>query len=152
MVSFSFPHPLTIGTHQGISISIHLITSSFYLSPLGNSELLIISLLLPTVMRLWLLTGEHYWTLTSMQTEAHTWIPSRGSIVQARWDVSIYRQASAGELEVCRVAIIHSLWSYDSHWLKTAFLCGYTHLHMGYYHPYDNAVLFHSSLSSSSLV
>lgn len=34
---------------------------------------------------------------------------------------------------VCRVAIMHSLWSYDSHGLKTAFLCGCTHLHTGYY-------------------
>lgn len=50
-------------------------------------------------MRLWLPTGEHHPTLMSMQTETCTWISSRGSIVRARWDVSVYRQASAGELE-----------------------------------------------------
>lgn len=100
MEFFSFPHSLTmIGPHQEISIPTHLITSSFYLSLSGNSEFLIISLLLWTVMRLQLLTGAHHPTLMSMQTEAHTWILSRGSIVQARWDVTIYKQASAGELE-----------------------------------------------------
>lgn len=126
------------GTHQGISNPTHLITSSFYLSPFGISEVLIISLLLPTVMRLWLTTGEHHRTLTSLQTETHTWIPSRGSIVQARWDISVCRQAFCRRAGVCRVAIMHSLWSYDSHWLKTAFLCGHTHLHTGYYLPYNN--------------
>lgn len=58
-----------------------------------------ISLLLWTVMRLRLPTGEHHRTLTSVHTEAHTWIPSRGSIVQARWEASVHRQASAVELE-----------------------------------------------------
>lgn len=39
---FLFPHlPAMTGTHQGISIPTHLITSSFYLSPFGNSELLL---------------------------------------------------------------------------------------------------------------
>lgn len=43
VVFFSFSYPLTMmGTHQGISVPTHLITSSFYLSPFGNSELLIL--------------------------------------------------------------------------------------------------------------
>lgn len=44
MVFFSFSHPLTtMGTRQGISVPTHLITSSFHLSPFGNSELLILA-------------------------------------------------------------------------------------------------------------
>ena len=90
---------LILCTCQGIAIPSRLITSSFFLSPFGISELLIISLPLWTVMRLWLPTGEHHPTLMSIQTETLTWIPSHGSTVQARWDVSICRQTSAGELE-----------------------------------------------------
>lgn len=70
-----------------------------HLSPFGISGFLIISLLLWTVMRLWLPTGEHHPTLMSVQTETQSWIPSHGSTVPARWDVSICRQASAAELE-----------------------------------------------------
>lgn len=107
-----------------------------------------ISLLLRTVMRLWLPTGEHHWTLTSRHSETHTCIPSRGSIVQARWDVSVHRQASAGELEFAgRLLRIRF-----GRMIHTASLCGRTHLHTGYYLPYNNTVLSHSSLFSPSLV
>lgn len=49
-------------------------------------------------MRSWLPAQEHHRTLTSLQTEISTWLPSHGSVVVVRWGVSVYRQFSVGEL------------------------------------------------------
>lgn len=107
-----------------------------------------ISLLLRTVMRLRPPTREHHRTLMSRHSETHTWIPSRASTVQTRWDVSVHRQASAGKLEFAGWLLCIRF----GRMIHTAFLRGRTHLHTGYYLPYNNTVLFHSFLFSSSLV
>ena len=97
-----------------------------------------------------------YWGASSNANERTDWDPNLNPITWLHCSGQVgcfYLQANfCRRAGVCRVAIMQSLWSYDSHWLKTAFLCGHPHLHSGYHLPYNNAALFHSSLSSSSLV
>ena len=97
-----------------------------------------------------------YWGASSNTNEHTDWDPNLNPITWLHCSGQVgcfYLQANfCRRAAVCRVTIMQSLWSYDSHWLKTAFLCGHAHLHSGYHLPYNNAALFHSSLSSSSLV
>lgn len=97
-----------------------------------------------------------YWGASSNANERTDWDPNLNPITWLHCSGQVgcfHLQASfCRRAGVCTVAILQSLWSYDSHWLKTAFHCGHPHLHSGYHLPYNNAALFHSSLSSSSLV